>query len=153
MTYFESQKACAELGKRVCTDEEWTFACEGEEALPYAYGYERDPDKCNADHGWTQYDAGKLAHRTQETAMEEVDRLWKGLPSGSMTACRSPFGVYDLTGNIDEWTQNKISGGKYKGSMKGGYWGPVRARCRPATIAHNEEHFFYQEGTRCCSDE
>lgn len=35
-------------------------------------------------------------------------------------------------------------------TLKGGYWGPVRTRCRPATRAHGPEHAFYQQGFRCC---
>jgi formylglycine-generating enzyme required for sulfatase activity len=153
VTYHEAKKACADLGKRLCTDEEWTFACEGEEGLPYPYGYERDPAKCGTDRAWRQYDAHKLSKRDSAACGEELEKLWQGKPSGAMPDCRSPFGVYDLTGNIDEWTENRISGGKYKGAQKGGYWGPVRARCRPATIAHDEGHTFYQQGFRCCADE
>jgi sulfatase modifying factor 1 len=36
--------------------------------------------------------------------------------------------------------------------LKGGYWGPVRDRCRPMTIAHDENFAFYQIGFRCCSE-
>jgi hypothetical protein len=152
VNFYEARKLCSDQGKRLCTDEEWTFACEGEEGLPYPYGYVRDADKCNADRGWTQFDAGKLGHRDSQVCADELERLWKGLPSGTQPGCKSPFGVYDLTGNIDEWTENRISGGSFKGAQKGGYWGPVRARCRPATNVHNEFHMFYQQGTRCCSD-
>ena len=47
-------------------------------------------------------------------------------------ACVSPYGVYDMTGNVDEWVVNE-SGRPYKSGLKGGYWGPVRDRCRPMT--------------------
>src|SRR5579871_73633 len=40
--WVEARTMCAREGKRLCTEAEWTFACEGEEALPYPYGYERD---------------------------------------------------------------------------------------------------------------
>ena len=40
----------------------------------------------------------------------------------------------------------------YKSTLKGGYWGPVRARCRPITSTHNEWFSFYQVGFRCCQD-
>lgn len=152
MTFDDSEKLCQAQGKRVCTDEEWVFACEGEEALPYAYGYERSSESCNADTGWAQFDADKLHVRDSVEAGRELDKLWRGEPSGARKGCRSPFGVYDMTGNIDEWTRTRISDSKYRGAQKGGYWGPVRARCRPATTAHSEGHYFYQQGTRCCSD-
>ena len=36
-------------------------------------------------------------------------------------------------------------------TLKGGYWGPVRNRCRPMTVDHNEWHSGYQIGFRCCA--
>ena len=36
--------------------------------------------------------------------------------------------------------------------LKGGYWGPVRDRCRPMTTDHNQWHTGYQIGFRCCAD-
>ncbi len=63
----------------------------------------------------------------------------------------SPYGVHDMTGNVDEWVVNE-SGHPYKSGLKGGYWGPVRDRCRPMTTAHNEDFAYYQIGFRCCSD-
>ena len=71
-------------------------------------------------------------------------------PAGSFPECQSPFGVYDMTGNIDEWTMSSYGG--RKSILKGGYWGPVRTRCRPSTRAHGEDHAFYQQGVRCCAD-
>jgi formylglycine-generating enzyme required for sulfatase activity len=60
------------------------------------------------------------------------------------------FGVYDLIGNVDEWTRSAVRG--RPSILKGGYWGPVRTRCRPTTRAHGESHAFYQQGFRCCAD-
>jgi hypothetical protein len=56
-----------------------------------------------------------------------------------------------MTGNVDEWVVNE-SAKPYKSALKGGYWGPVKTRCRPSTIAHAEDFSFYQIGFRCCSD-
>ena len=55
-----------------------------------------------------------------------------------------------MTGNVDEWVLNE-SGKPHKSGLKGGYWGPVRDRCRPMTTAHDENFEFYQIGFRCCS--
>jgi formylglycine-generating enzyme required for sulfatase activity len=57
-----------------------------------------------------------------------------------------------MVGNVDEWTQKSRPEGKFQSILKGGYWGPVRTRCRPSTRSHNESHVFYQQGLRCCSD-
>lgn len=39
--------ACEAQGKRLCDEHEWTTACEGEEHLPYPYGWRRDNTACN----------------------------------------------------------------------------------------------------------
>jgi hypothetical protein len=151
VSFPEAQNMCAEEGKRLCTEDEWTFACEGEEATPYPYGYERSADKCVIDAHWRPYDEKALRPREGTEAMVELDKLWQGVPSGSRPECRSPFGVYDMTGNVDEWTHT-VREGERPSILKGGYWGPVRTRCRPSTRSHDETHVFYQQGFRCCSD-
>lgn len=151
VTWLEAKALCGRGGKRLCGEDEWTFACEGEEASPYPYGYERDDTACVIDRPHRPFDETKLARRDSLVAVRELDRLWQGEACGSRTACRSPFGVYDLTGNVDEWTVTTHSGG-YPSILKGGYWGQIRARCRPSTRAHGEDFAFYQQGFRCCSD-
>jgi formylglycine-generating enzyme len=148
-TFREAEAICKKDSKRLCTENEWTFACEGEEARPYPYGWTRDTTACVIDRAWRPFTEGALQPRDGKKAREELDRLWQGEPSGSRGACRSPFGVYDMTGNVDEWTRSVNSTG-YSSVLKGGYWGPVRARCRPATRAHNEDFVAYQQSFRCC---
>lgn len=149
-TFHEAEATCKAGGKRLCSESEWTFACEGEEVQPYPYGYERDTTACVMDRAWRPFKEGALQPRDGQQAREELDRLWQGEPSGSRAGCRSPFGVYDMTGNVDEWTRSVRTTG-YSSVLKGGYWGPVRARCRPATRAHNEDFVAYQQGFRCCA--
>ncbi len=151
VSWYEARDACKNEGKRLCSEDEWTFACEGEEATPYPNGYARESDACLNDQPWKKFDGQALMPRTGKNAMLELDRLWQGLPSGSRPHCKSKSGVYDLTGNIDEWTKSSIAGER-PSVLKGGYWGPVRTRCRPATKAHDETHTFYQQGFRCCAD-
>jgi sulfatase modifying factor 1 len=145
----EANDLCADEGKRLCTETEWTFACEGEEARPYPYGYVRDAEACIVDKTWVPY--FPQAFSTPEGTMHELDRLWQGAPSGARPKCKSPFGVYDMTGNVDEWTRSSSKEGR-PSVLKGGYWGPVRTRCRPSTRAHGELHAFYQQGLRCCAN-
>jgi hypothetical protein len=150
VNYYEGGLLCGAQNKRLCSEDEWTFACEGEEAQPYPNGYTRDAEACVVDHSPRRYDAAALRFRTEEKAMRELDRLWQGEASGGRPACKSPFGVYDMTGNVDEWTKSSLPG--RPSILKGGYWGPVRTRCRPATRAHGEAFVFYQQGVRCCAD-
>jgi len=151
VSWYEASETCEEEGKRLCDEAEWTFACEGEEASPYPYGYTRDPDACIVDQKWKPFHETAMQPRNAYEAMAELDRLWQGKPSGTQPRCRSVFGVYDMTGNIDEWTRS-VREGERPSILKGGYWGPVRTRCRPSTRSHDENHTFYQQGFRCCSD-
>ncbi len=149
VNWVEAGKICKDDGKRLCTENEWTFACEGEEAMPYPYGYVRDPEACVVDKTWKPY--YPQAFSTDEGTMHELDRLWQGQASGTQPRCRSVFGVQDMIGNVDEWTHASTDEGR-PSVLKGGDWGPVRTRCRPSTRAHGELHAFYQQGFRCCTN-
>lgn len=148
-TWYEAKDSCTSVGKRLCGDSEWTTACEGEEHLPYPYGYARNADACNIDK--PHPDVNEVALGNPATRDAEAARLDQRDPSGSHESCVSPYGVFDMTGNVDEWVVNE-SGAPYKSGLKGGYWGPVRTRCRPMTTAHAELFSFYQIGFRCCED-
>ncbi len=151
VSWYEARDACKGEGKRLCSEDEWTYACEGDEATPYPSGYSREDSACVNDRPWIKFDDQALLPRATPRARAELDRLWQGLPSGSRAACKSRAGVYDMTGNIDEWTTSSVPGER-PSVLKGGYWGPVRTRCRPATKAHDETHMFYQQGFRCCAE-
>ncbi len=148
-TWHQAAAACTSQGKRLCGDSEWTLACEGQERLPYPYGYARSSEACNIDK--PHPDANEHLIADPQTRDAEVARLDQRDPSGAREACVSPYGVHDMTGNVDEWVVNE-SNHPYKSGLKGGYWGPVRDRCRPMTVAHDENFEFYQIGFRCCSD-
>ena len=148
-TWTEARDICAGHGKRLCKDSEWTLACEGPAHLPYPYGTRRDASACNIDKASIDVDTKALAN--PRTRKKELARLWQGEASGSRSACESPYGVLDMTGNVDEWVINE-SGKPYRSGSKGGYWGRVRDACRPMTTAHGERFPFYQTGFRCCAD-
>lgn len=103
------------------------------------------------DRPHREVDENALWARDKGVALAEIDRLWQGEASGTRPRCRSVFGVYDLTGNVDEWTSS-VRAGERPSILKGGYWGPIRARCRPSTRMHNENFTYYQQGFRCCRD-
>ncbi len=149
VTWTQARDACEAEGKRLCNESEWTLACEGQEHLPYPYGYARNADACNIDRPHPVPNERALVNpRTRDA---EIARLDQRDPSGSRESCVSPYGVHDMTGNVDEWVVNQ-SGHPYRSGLKGGYWGPVRDRCRPMTVAHDENFAFYQIGFRCCGD-
>jgi hypothetical protein len=153
VSFHDARRACAVEGKRLCTVPEWEFACEGPQMWPYPYGIERDPTACNIDRAHTLPELEAFSDPWKIS--QEVERLDQRVPSGALARCISPFGVRDMTGNVDEWVNNeqgKVDDKPYRSTLKGGYWGPVRARCRPITSTHNEWFSFYQVGFRCCKD-
>jgi formylglycine-generating enzyme len=148
-TWFEARDTCQAQGKRLCGGSEWTLACEGQQRLPYPYGLERSAAACNIDKPHPAVNEKALA--SAKTRDAEVARLWQGESSGARAECKSSYGVFDMTGNVDEWVVNE-AGVPFKSGLKGGYWGPVRDRCRPMTTVHGEDFSFYQIGFRCCED-
>jgi sulfatase modifying factor 1 len=148
ITYNKAEQLCKESGKRLCKDYEWTFACEGEDMLPYPYGLTRSSESCNIDHLQKPgFDASK-----DDMTPEMVSYLDQRVPSGSMDGCVSVFGVRDLTGNTDEQTINS-AGIPHKNALKGGHWvRGARNKCRPATLIHSEGWSNYESSYRCCKD-
>ncbi len=147
----EAKSSCEGIGKRLCGDTEWTLACEGPERQPYPYGdgYGRDEHACNIDKPYIWPRPERIYDLRKQS--EELARLDQREPSGSRTSCISPYGVRDMVGNVDEWVINESQSGRpFRSGLKGGYWGPVRTRCRPMTTAHDESFRYYQIGFRCC---
>jgi hypothetical protein len=151
--FYQAQVKCAAVGKRMCTESEWTLACEGPEMKPFPYGYVRDPDKCNGDNPWDHPDMTKVAKRDPT----ELARLWQGVPSGTQPQCVSDYGVHDLPANNDEVVASETFTsnwrGKYDSVHTGGPWYTgVRNQCRPKIYTHDEGFYYYYLGFRCCAE-
>ena len=152
--FHQAQVKCAAVGKRLCTETEWTLACEGPKMLPFPYGYTRDTNKCHGDVEWDAPNMKKVAQRDPD----ELARLWKGVRNGSQPECISPYGVADLPGNTDEVTQSESYNepdfkGKYDSIHSGGPWYKgVRNQCRPKIYTHDEGFYYYFLGFRCCAE-
>ena len=134
-----ARSTCESLGKRLCNESEWTFACEGEEMRPYPTGYVRDAGLCNFDREDLVDHKGKMRDYRE--------------PVNANPQCESPFGVRNMVGNVDEWTW--IDGSMntpWRAALKGGWWLAGRNRCRPATTGHDEYYHDMQAGIRCCKD-
>jgi hypothetical protein len=149
VTWYEAKNACENVGKRLCQRSEWTVACEGPKRAPYPYGWQRFPSPCNVSRPVEEVSAKRLANPSTRAA--EIARLWQADPIGSHPDCVSPFGAFDMVGNVDEWTDNREEGDVVS-TLNGGYWGPVRNTCRLTTKTHGPEFQFYQIGFRCCSE-
>jgi hypothetical protein len=151
----EALDMCKAIGKRLCTMDEFNFACEGEKMKAHVYGDERDPDICHFDRPYIErtYAYTPWAECLKnEACKKEFDRLDQRLPSGSKPRCVSDHGVFDLNGNVNEWVVRTDQRSPNRSGLKGGWWGPVRNRCRPMTTFHLEGDYGYEQGWRCCKD-
>lgn len=154
VTWLEAKEKCEASGKRLCDEDEFTFACEGEAMSPYVYGFERDASRCNIDRPYvfpTRKATPYEACIADSACKAELDALDQRTPSGSLAGCVSPFGAMDLNGNVNEWVNRPGQAAPWRSGLKGGWWGPARSRCRPTVTAHNEIYAGYEVGFRCCS--
>ncbi len=137
-SYRMAEKICAADGARICTSDEWQFACEGEEMRPYPYGWSRDASACNVDiMKGLGHVGGLVDHRsTPETHPN----------------CVSPFGVHDMAGNVAEWTTDTHAPASGRTVMKGAWWLPGKHACRDVQRGHNGNYAGMETGVRCCKD-
>ncbi len=98
VSWEQAQKSCEGVGKRLCTSLEWERACKGPANSIYSYGNTYDPAACGPD-------VAPDANRD-----DALDRA-----SGSGDACRSGYGVFDVSGGAREWT---ATGGKDQTKFK-----------------------------------
>ncbi len=138
-SWTSAKSVCESQGKRLCLESEWQFACEGEEMRPYPYGFTRDATACNIDRpNLGRPNAGLRDLRER---------------AGSHPKCVSPFGVRDMSGNVEEWaTLDEPTDPKDRSTMKGAWWLPGRSTCRAAPTGHGETYEGPQVGVRCCKD-
>ncbi|AUX43895.1 uncharacterized protein SOCE26_053510 [Sorangium cellulosum] len=148
---------CEERGKRLCTEDEWDAACKGPEGYVYPYGDTHEADRCNDGKTWRAPDEAALNTWPSEEAMAEVQALYQAEPSGSRPGCVSAFGVYDMTGNVEEWVvRTRYHVNEYPHILMGCYWsgcfGGAKPRCGSTNPAHADGFRFYETSFRCCRD-
>jgi formylglycine-generating enzyme len=129
---------CTGRDARLCLESEWQFACEGEEMRPYPYGLVRDSTACNID----QMNLGK-----PQAGLNDLRA-----PVDAYPRCLSPFGVHDMSGNVEEWATLDNGKAPDRSAMKGAWWLPGKNTCRAATLGHGEIYEGPQVGVRCCRD-
>ena len=146
VNWFDADSYCAWTGKRLLKEEEWEKTARGPNGNRYPWGNEFDIEKGNLNNKDT-------------------------LPVGSMPKDRSYYGVYDMAGNVMEWTSSwykpypgstfhlKEYGDKKKVIRGGsgiyvGHYDLYKIFSR-SSYRHNSAHFDkgFDVGFRCAKDE
>ena len=149
-----AEKSCKEAGKRLCQPVEWRAACGGSNGYAYPYGGTRSEGKCH-DKGaapMVTYHADTMSKGWGLAELNDPrnNQLDGGLAlTGASADCVNDYGVYDMVGNLHEWTADK------NGTFQGGYWLDTSQHgdgCAYRTIAHGYDYHDYSTGFRCCAD-
>ncbi|MCA9675938.1 MAG: SUMF1/EgtB/PvdO family nonheme iron enzyme [Kofleriaceae bacterium] len=140
----EAAAACAAAGKRLCTEAEWQLACAGPTGLLYPYGDTYQPTACNG----RDVDLDCVAPDEDRVAATGTAY---GCPAPGSSACVSPVGAFDLSGNLKEWTSTPV-GSAFR--VKGGAFDniPQGLTCSFSFTAFGGDTALPNLGFRCCSD-
>jgi sulfatase modifying factor 1 len=152
----QAAAACAASGKRLCAPVEWRAACVGPKKQTFGYGSERVAGRCN-DQGRSpmlRYYPSFMNPWAQVGMQEMNDPRLNQMDgtlalTGSHEDCKNDYGVYDMVGNLHEWTSDP------HGTFQGGYYLDTHHNgdgCMYRTVAHDFTYHDYSTGFRCCED-
>lgn len=87
VTWYEADAYCRWAGKALPSERQWQRACQGDDGRKYPWGNQplTPPQTATATASGSSYTAPSVV--------------------GSMPQTQSPYGVYDMAGNVLEWTQ------------------------------------------------
>lgn len=126
VTQPEAVALCAKEGKHLCSLGEWQASCKGKENSKYPYG--------------NQYN-----ERICATTQKKADR------SGRKEACRSWWGMYDMSGNLWEWTSTPNASRNSFFEVAGGSWNTQdESSCQSTKFSFYPQNQYPFVGFRCC---
>lgn len=126
VSFSQAADSCRALGKRLCTAPEWTEACSDFGRQDYPYGDVYEPGSCPTERNEAQ-------------------------KSGKSTECMSYFGVYDMSGNLSEWSATPAPENVSFYKVMGGFWGSHSAsRCGDYQYSFYPQNQSIAVGFRCC---
>jgi len=138
VTFAGARAYCEWAGKRLPTEREWERICASDQGLKYPWGRDFNPQD--------------PAHLLLANLKGNADGYDRTAPVGSFPAGRTTEGIWDLGGNVWEWT----AGLNDQPILRGGSWANshLYARCAIRDDP-NDSHTFFKgssTGFRCITD-
>jgi len=128
VSLYQATDSCFSQRKRLCTSDEWTSACGGPSGWKYLYGDSYEGNACAA----------------RDTAVQK---------SGSRPECRGYYAVFDMSGNLSEWTSTAAPQDRSFNNVMGGFWASgTQSRCADARYSYFPQNRHNPVGFRCCRD-
>lgn len=152
VSWKDANRYCKWAGKRLPTDAEWEKAARGSRGKIFPWGNEFDIDKANTPQRW------KILGKKGDTS-----------PVGAFPEGKSPYGLFDMSGNVWEWTDSWYEpypgnthktenyGHKYKTLKGGSWWDCSFYQCGISAPLFNRSFFLRSTknnsfGFRCAAD-
>lgn len=126
----DAVKLCEQAGKHLCSEAEWERACRGAAGLAWPWGATFEKQRCAVK-----------APKTKRAAA-----------SGAHPKCAGPEGVFDLVGNVAEWTSTPIKEGAPQRVTRGGSFaqGDAKLACDARDYFLPGQGGAKHLGFRCC---
>ena len=137
VTFTQAQSICGQVGKRLCSEQEWQRAATGPDNYIYGYGDTFESGRCNTP---------VLRHSHWESGRSLAK-------SGAFPLCCNNYGLYDMIGNVWEWTNGWHSQAHQWRVVRGGSYfnsaNMARSDSRYGQFLH-EQFYLDLIGFRCC---
>jgi len=148
VTWKMADEYCRKMDGHLPSEAEFERAARGDDGRAYPWGNDFDPR--NAIYVESGGGSSKLKIGSFELESSGSSLLGGTSPVGSIEAGESPFGVYDMAGNVWEWQAGWYDEKKKLRLLKGGSWLTSKESLRSSTrLSDTGDSKFNDYGFRC----